>query len=71
MAYSAEYLATIGCAPSRRVLEFGEDLLVWRQSMLTGSPVIGNQLPQRPSDFSERDIRSEAERNHLFVKNIS
>jgi hypothetical protein len=39
--------------------------------MLTGSPVLGNQLPQRASDFSERDIRSEAERNHLFVKNIS
>ena len=55
----------------RQALEFGEDLLVWRQSMLTGSRVLGNQLPQRASDFSERDIRSEAERNHLFVKNIS
>jgi hypothetical protein len=39
--------------------------------MLTVSPVLGNQLPQRASDFSERDIRSEAERNHLFVKNTS
>jgi hypothetical protein len=29
--------------------------------MLTGSPVLGNQLPQRAGDFSERDIRSEAE----------